>query len=259
MGENYDGDAARLEALEEIATENDGLTRADIEGRFTNLPWVAVQYDTNEALTDVKVTYTKDGVSATFEMGNDKQENLSSDTLGEIAAGPHMVSYIVGSNVASNPEGTEARLGLDDTDAYGTYVFTISGTTEDGDLVTVASQSVTYRGGEDAESFVTVNFVTEGTMNPVEIYVGEAETVDLSNLVAPSYTNGEYLFQKWTVDGDDPLTAVKVPENKTITVTAAETEVENAAVDFRANGLWDATKSPYAEDGQQPERFNSYD
>ena len=259
MGENYDGDAARLEALEEIATENDGLTRADIEGRFTNLPWVAVQYDTNEALTDVKVTYTKDGVSATFEMGNDKQENLSSDTLGEIAAGPHMVSYIVGSNVASNPEGTEARLGLDDTDAYGTYVFTISGTTEDGDLVTVASQSVTYRGGEDAESFVTVNFVTEGTMNPVEIYVGEAETVDLSNLVAPSYTNGEYLFQKWTVDGDDPLTAVKVPENKTITVTAVETKVENAAVDFRANGLWDATKSPYAEDGQQPERFNSYD
>ena len=252
MGSNYTIDNASLEKLEGLA-EDGTVTRADIESVFVNLPWVGIQFTTNEPLTNVTVSYTKDGKSANFAKGNGGESNQATDVLSTspLEAKGYVVSYVIGDGALT----TDAQLGYKGTDAYGTYVFTISGTTEDGDLVTVASQSVTYRGTAEENEFVTVNFETEGTMNPVEIYVGDAETVNLSELVTPSYTNGEYLFQKWTVDGYDTLTAVKVPENKTITVTAVETKVENAEVRFRKNGLWDATKSPYAT---EQESFNNY-
>lgn len=253
MGSNYTIDNASLEKLEGFKAEDGTVTRANIESVFVNLPWVGIQFTTNEPLTNVTVSYTKDGKSANFAKGNDGKSNQATDVLSTspLEAKGYVVSYVIGDGALT----TDAQLGYTSTDAYGTYVFTISGTTEDGKPVTVASQSVTYRGGEDAESFVTVNFDTKGTMNSVEIYVGEEETVDLSNLAAPSYTNGEYLFQNWTVDGSDNLEAVAVPENKTITVTAVETKVENAAVRFRADGLWDATESPYAA---EQESFNNY-
>ena len=237
MGSNYTIDNASLEKLEGLKAEDGTVTRANIESVFVNLPWVGIQFTTNEPLTNVTVSYTKDGKSANFAKGNDDRINQATDVLptSPLEAKGYVVSYVIGDGALT----TDAQLGYTGTDAYGTYVFTISGTTEDGETVTVASQSVTYRGGEDAESFVTVNFETEGTMNSVEIYVGEEKTVDLSNLAAPTYTNGEYLFQNWTVDGSDNLEAVAVPENKTITVTAVETKVENAAVRFRADGLWD--------------------
>ena len=237
MGSNYTIDNASLEKLEGLKAEDGTVTRANIESVFVNLPWVGIQFTTNEPLTNVTVSYTKDGKSANFAKGNDGRSNQATDVLptSPLEAKGYVVSYVIGDGALT----TDAQLGYTGTDAYGTYVFTISGTTEDGETVTVASQSVTYRGGEDAESFVTVNFETEGTMNSVEIYVGEEKTVDLSNLAAPTYTNGEYLFQNWTVDGSDNLEAVAVPENKTITVTAVETKVENAAVRFRADGLWD--------------------
>ncbi len=253
MGSNYTIDNASLEKLEGLKAEDGTVTRANIESVFVNLPWVGIQFTTNEPLTNVTVSYTKDGKSANFAKGNDGRRNQATDVLptSPLEAKGYVVSYVIGDGALT----TDAQLGYTGTNAYGTYVFTISGTTEDGDLVTVASQSVTYRGTAEENEFVTVNFETEGTMNPVEIYVGDAETVNLSELVTPSYTNGEYLFQKWTVDGYDTLTAVKVPENKTITVTAVETKVENAEVRFRKNGLWDATKSPYAT---EQESFNNY-
>ena len=236
MGPNYTIDDTSLEKLEKLQAADGTVSHDDIKSVFVNLPWVGIQFTTNETLTNVTVSYTKDGKPATFAKGNDKQTNNATDVLSSsLDAKDYVVSYVIGDGALE----TDAQLGYKDTNAYGTYVFTISGKTADGETVTVASQSVTYRGGADETDFVTVNFDTEGTMNPVEIYVGEQQTVDLSNLAAPTYTNGEYLFQKWTVDGSDNLEAVAVPENKTITVTAVETEVKNAAVRFRADGLWD--------------------
>ena len=257
MGPNYTIDDTSLEKLEKLQAADGTVSHDDIKSVFVNLPWVGIQFTTNETLTNVTVSYTKDGKPATFAKGNDKQTNNATDVLSSsLDAKDYVVSYVIGDGALE----TDAQLGYKATNAYGTYVFTISGKTADGETVTVASQSVTYRGGADETDFVTVNFDTEGTMNPVEIYVGEQQTVDLSNLAAPTYTNGEYLFQKWTVDGVDDLTNVPVPDaGAAITVKAVETKVENAEVRFRKDGLWDATKSPYATDSQQPDRFNKYD